>query len=503
VADGYGVQVRVRNRCLVVSDGIGRFRRERVLAKPLTAIWRLVILGHEGSISLEALRWIHDAGISFVQIDRDGEPLCSSAHYGLNDARLRRALALARNNRAGYEIARFVIAEKLAGQTKVLKRPDFAVIEPGKLLDIAELVETALKAKSLKELLLAESAGAATYWGAWRDIEVKFARQDDKRIPEHWRTFGPRSSPLTSSPRLAANPANAMLNYLYALIEAETRFACLACGLDPGLGIFHADQRNRDSLTLDLMEAARPKVDAYLLDLLAARTFTAKDFVETRKGVCRVLAPVTHTLAETTGQWARAVAPVVENVTAMLAANSASRIERLPTPLTQTNRSAGRDAIRRRPIKSATASRRKPAATCATCGGQLPSGERQFCDDCLPDERRQLEISFSAAGVAALAKMRAEGRDPLDSAEARRKLGEANARRRREEVEWDRTHDKPDPAVFTREILPRIQGMSLSKMKAATGLSTTMCAKIRRGYVPHPRHWEALRTLNHSITSKA
>ena len=71
----------------------------------------------------------------------------------------------------------------------------------------------------------------------------------------------------------------------------------------------HADQKARDSLALDLMEAVRPEVDAYVLDLLAGRTFSAKDFVETRKGVCRVLAPLTHTLAETTSQWARAIAP--------------------------------------------------------------------------------------------------------------------------------------------------------------------------------------------------
>jgi hypothetical protein len=146
-------------------------------------------------------------------------------------------------------------------------------------------------------------------------------------------------------------------------------------------------------------------------------------------------------------------------------------------------------------MKSATAPGRKPAATCATCGGPLPNGERQFCDDCLPDERRQLEMSFSAAGVAALAKMRAEGREPMDSAGARRKLGEANARRRREEIEWNRTHEKPGQDVFTREILPLLQGVSLSKMKAATGLSVTMCARTRRGYVPHPRHWEKLRRL--------
>ena len=281
-----------------------------------------------------------------------------------------------------------------------------------------------------------------------------------------------------------------MLNYLYALLEAETRFACLACGLDPGLGIFHADQKARDSLVLDLMEAARPRVDAYVLDLLAARTFSAKDFVETRKGVCRVLAPLTHTLAETTAEWARAIAPVVERVAVIL--TSDSRIN-LPTPLTQKNRSAGRDAVRRKPKKSTGALRCKPAATCTTCGAPLPNRQRRFCDDCLPDEQRQLTMGFSAAGVAALAKMRAEGREPMDGHQARRKLSEANVQRHREAREWDRTHEKPDPEVFRREILPLLQDVPLSQMKAATGLSVTMCARIRRGYAPHPRHWARLR----------
>jgi hypothetical protein len=64
-----------------------------------------------------------------------------------------------------------------------------------------------------------------------------------------------RGSLLTSSPRLAIKPANAILNYLYAILEAETRLACLTLGLDPGLGIVHADHRDRDSFALDLMEA--------------------------------------------------------------------------------------------------------------------------------------------------------------------------------------------------------------------------------------------------------
>jgi hypothetical protein len=107
-------------------------------------------------------------------------------------------------------------------------------------------------------------------------------------------------------------------------------------------------------LALDAMEAVRPQVDAYLLDLIEARTFSAKDFVETRKGVCRVLAPLTHTLAETAPRWAKAIAPVVEDVAALLVSGGGRQLS-LPTPLTQANRSAGRDSVRRNPKRSAQA----------------------------------------------------------------------------------------------------------------------------------------------------
>jgi hypothetical protein len=49
--------------------------------------------------------------------------------------------------------------------------------------------------------------------------------------------FGTRSSPISGSKRYAANPANALLNYTYALLEAETTLALHASGLDPALGI--------------------------------------------------------------------------------------------------------------------------------------------------------------------------------------------------------------------------------------------------------------------------
>ena len=93
---------------------------------------------------------------------------------------------------------------------------------------------------------------------------------------------------LTQSPRLAVNPPNAMLNYLYALLESEARLALAALGLDPGIGVLHKDTRNRDSLASDLMEAVRPQADAFLLDWITTEPLRRQWFLEERNGNCRL-----------------------------------------------------------------------------------------------------------------------------------------------------------------------------------------------------------------------
>ena len=104
---------------------------------------------------------------------------------------------------------------------------------------------------------------------------MEFARRD--RVRDHWRTFGLRRSPLTLGPRNAANPLNAILNYFYTLLEVETRIALITRGLDPGLALLDADEGNRQSLAADVLEPARPHVDAFVLNLVRIRTFSAKD----------------------------------------------------------------------------------------------------------------------------------------------------------------------------------------------------------------------------------
>src|SRR5262249_36498610 len=152
--------------------------------------------------------------------------------------------------------ARDLIDEKLIAQEQValnrLRNADAANC-------IATFRTALADAKSIDSIRLCEAQAAGAYWAAWKGLEILFPKKDLPRVPDHWRSFSTRKSPLTGSCRLAANPINAMLNYLYALLESEARLAAAALGLDPCLGFLHSDANARDSLACDLMEPVRPQ----------------------------------------------------------------------------------------------------------------------------------------------------------------------------------------------------------------------------------------------------
>jgi CRISPR-associated endonuclease Cas1 len=482
VVEGYGVRIHLRHGRLHITDGLPGERRERVYGRVMPGFSRLVVLGHAGTVSLEALRWLHDLGIAFVQIDKDGRLITTSATGGA-DSRLRRLQVLAATDATGIAVTRLLLGEKLAGQRSVLSR-----LRPSSEAEQAfTRAETQLEeADTLATLVYAERDAALIYWTAWGHVKIRFRPSDLPRLPDHWQQFGKRGSPLTQAPRLAVNPINALLNYLYAIVEAETRIACLTLGLDPSLGIVHTDIRGRDSLALDLMEAVRPHIDGYLLDLLLHRTFKATDFYESPRGICRVLPPITKLLAETAPTWAQLVAPVAESVTEALAEAPSSPIENPSTPLTNRKRRATRN----RRSAPAPAAPKPPAAmaTCRECGGELPHPRRVYCDDCLPRHERQ------GSGLTVGEWVERLGEDPTHGSAAAARRASANVARKAEVREWDERHGKLiDLSAFKRDILPLIQDVPLSQLQRATGLSLRYVSLIRRGErTPHPRHWEAL-----------
>jgi hypothetical protein len=131
------------------------------------------------------------------------------------------------------------------------------------------------EADDLIRVRLVESRAAAVYWSAWRSLPVVFPTKDQRQVPVHWRPFGTRVSPLSGSPRLAVNPPNAILNYLYSLLESEARLAAAALGPDPGLGVLHVDTKARDSLACDLIGDGPPSRGRLLARLDHARATKA------------------------------------------------------------------------------------------------------------------------------------------------------------------------------------------------------------------------------------
>lgn len=481
VADGWGLKIHVKQGHLIVEDGIGQSRRTRRYHKATSGLTRLVILGHSGYQSFEAVRWLADAKISTVHVDTDGTVLTASTRSTDNPA-LRRAQALAADNETGVEVIRYLLALKISGQ-----RDNAARLGEGGAEIQAELGWVD-KAESLDELRIHERQAAVVYWRAWSNVEMPFVRVDWERVPEHWRTLGYRRSPQSASGRRAVNPINAILNYLYALLKAEARIATLGVGLDPGLGILHLDKYARDSFALDLMEASRPKVEGHVLDLLDGHRFRASDFHDTRTGNCRIARPLAHALSETTLLWRNHLAEPAERVARILSKTPGSAMPKLTTPLTQSNRRNAKGS-------SWTGSKTVVRLTrnCEQCG-RPASRSGKLCTKCR--EQFNANAIWLEAGRAVLASLRESGVDPAHGGEAADKRGQTNRDHQHAVAEWNAQNRVPDPEVFEHEILPGLQEVSLGEMAASTGLSIDYCSKIRRGLrVPHPRHWSRLSLL--------
>ena len=309
VVDGFGIALRVLNRGkLRVEDGIGRQRRSLTLDRAGCGLERLVLIGHAGYVTLEALSWLRAIGAALVQIGRNGEVLAHSVPYGYDGHPIRRAQALAVTNGLDLAIARDLIAGKLDGQRRILVRLG------SDLREFDKLRASLASADSIERVRVIEANAAALYFPAWREVRILFRVRDLARIAARWLRCDSRASVLTAAPRAATSPINAIRNYLFACLESEARLALLAHVCDPTIGVLHADQRNRDSLALDAIEPVRADVDAFLLDLLEDREFTARDFGELPNGICRIAAPLTHELALTLPHWRECLRPIAASL---------------------------------------------------------------------------------------------------------------------------------------------------------------------------------------------
>jgi hypothetical protein len=122
---------------------------------------------------------------------------------------------------------------------------------------------------------------------------------------------------------------------------------------------------------------------------------------------------------------------------------------------------------------------------CRGCGKKI-TNESTNCAHCAVDKATERLI-----GVASL------GRKAALSPESRAKHGATRRRHAKACSEWDASKQPAwiTDRVYTEEVQPQLSQMSTSAIASRIGVSRWYAGRIRQGYRPHPRHWQALAQL--------
>lgn len=229
------------------------------------------------------------------------------------------------------------------------------------------------------------------------------------------------------------------------------------------------------------MEPIRPDVDAFVLDWLKREPLSRNSFFELRDGNCRLMDPLTSQLAQSAPTWARLVAPTVEWFARELPHVARPRRSSVPARLTQQRRREAKGAAPLPSLKRGI----RPDRICRNCGKGV--GEYQtYCRDCGGEISRERMPDVARLGRVAAQKPEAPAK--------RSAIQKVRARAR---YDW-KPSDQPSwlTEQFYRErIQPVLVSLSGTAIAKALNISRVYANHIRKGRMPHPRHWKSLSVL--------
>jgi CRISPR-associated endonuclease Cas1 len=520
VVSGTGPAIRVEGNRLVIRDG-PQETPPLVLtrAEASRKLRHVVVCGQAGGfVTFDAMRWLRDTGVAFSQLDWDGAVIIASGPRGTDQPALRRAQDLVCSGvvpNAAVAITREIVRVKLDGQAEVARLMGSA--DAGAA--IGGLAEEIARETDGSKVLSVEARAAAIYWKLWQDLPVRFARPNPNRLwpngrwrpgrPDPWLRFGPRTSLLTGKPFRATTPGNALLNYLYALLESEMTVSLLAVGLDPGMGMFHVDVAGRSSLALDAIEAIRPYVDYWLVAYLASSVFANRDFTELPDGEVRIASPHNYHLAHSAALWRQACAPVASWLAQSFGCSAGigavlTAVDDRTIPVPQTNPPAllqqGRPVPPlavplpaflapgrgHRPLSLRGGLQEDPVPrACFECGRALATRQRKFCStDCATAFSLAARHLSTIATTVSDESMQRRSEKTRQAYAARRRWDASNAENRAALVRW-----------YSTVLQTRIGTLRPVDIARALQVSPSYSIHVKQGRMPHPRHFPALARL--------
>jgi CRISP-associated protein Cas1 len=293
VLNGHGIRIHVDGAKLHIQDGRSSSiedPREYVFSPQRIDIDTIVINGQSGNISVDALRWLVKHGVQVTVLNWDGKILTTMLPPESVQVKTKFAQYRAfEDPKLRLSIAKEIIEAKFERTQLVLgslnqRYPDVSIKLPQ---DSSNLKD----AKTIKEVMGVEGVVAAYYW-----------QQYQKVIPESYE-FTSRCVGRTNRPMGASDTFNCMLNYGYALLEAECLRAINSVGLDAHIGFLHEMSKGKYSLAYDIQELFRFLVDLAVLNLIEKGIMEKKDFIRTENFTLKLRASGTRKITSELNSW--------------------------------------------------------------------------------------------------------------------------------------------------------------------------------------------------------
>lgn len=250
IIDGYHAELAYENRCLILVQPGQPSRR-----LPLSRITKIICL-HSISLSTQLLGQLQANRIDFVHLNQ---------RYSANSFCLQGGSNLPSTERRlqqyawcmDPQISRAVVLQLLKRKLRHSMRH---VYEPALLEQLKLNLRNLYGASTIASMRGIEGASQRLMYQTMR-----------QKLPTN----------LGFTQRLyhpAPDPVNAALSLTFSLVYQEAIRTLISVGLDPTLGFLHVPNNRRFALACDVMEVARPYVEAWVCKAFMAGTFTTAHF---------------------------------------------------------------------------------------------------------------------------------------------------------------------------------------------------------------------------------
>jgi len=262
---GFGISIDVNKAHLTIKqkESVMEFEPHRI---PYDSI---IIDGHYGLISFEAMRWLSKHDVSVALLNWNGNLLSTTLSQETLNAQLKvKQYEKYLNPESRLYIASQIVKQKVKSSLGLLKA--LSSFYDMDLSTINKEIER-IDYDNINSLMMYEGRIASAYWSEltkiFNSLGDHFNFQSRKNLSYSWNMN-------------ASDPINALLNYGYAILESMVRKDINTIGFDVSIGYLHEIDHSKHPLVYDLQEPFRYVVDYSVIELLETK-LKKSDFITT------------------------------------------------------------------------------------------------------------------------------------------------------------------------------------------------------------------------------